>query len=126
MASILVIEDDEQIRALLKQILERAGHEVLEAPDGNKGLRIYRKNLPDLIITDIIMPEKDGLETIRELRKMNPDVKIIAVSGGGFIHSDYYLDMAKRFGAFSILAKPFTPAEVLNAVNQLLQKGEIR
>jgi len=126
MAHILVIEDDEQIRVLLRQILEREGHEVLEAPEGDKGLKIYRENLPDIVITDLLMPGKEGLETIRELREVNPDVRIIAVSGGGQISPDLYLDLARKLGAFLTLKKPFTRMEILGAVDLLLQNGEIR
>jgi len=126
MAHILVIEDDEQIRVLLRQILEQEGHEVLEAPEGDKGLKIYRENLPDIVITDLIMPGKEGLETIRELREVNPDVRILAVSGGGKISPDLYLDLARRLGAFLTLKKPFTRMEILGAVDLLVQNGEIR
>jgi DNA-binding response OmpR family regulator len=125
MAWILVIEDDDQIRALLRQILKKEGHEVLEAHEGKKGLRMYRENRPDLVITDMIMPGKDGVETIRELRRWNPDVRIIVVSGGGLISSDFYLDLARRMGVFLTVNKPFTRTEILNAVNRLLQnEGE--
>ena len=125
MARILVIEDDDQIRALLRQILKREGHDVLEAPEGKKGLKIFMENKPDLVITDMIMPGKDGVETIRELRRGNPDVRIIAVSGGGLISSDFYLDLARRMGAVLAVNKPFTRMEILDAVNRLLQnEGE--
>jgi YesN/AraC family two-component response regulator len=83
MANILIIDDDQQILNMLSQILKRAGYGVVEALDGKQGLKLYRENPTDLIITDIIMPEKEGLETIMELQRDFPDVKIIAISGGG-------------------------------------------
>jgi len=82
-ACILVIEDDVQVRALLKKLLESEGYTVLEAENGNIGIRLYHENSVDVVITDLIMPEKEGIETIRELRKIAPQIKIIAISGGG-------------------------------------------
>ena len=95
MPNILVIEDDVQVRTMLRIMLEEAGYEVQEASDGKEGLSLFRQKHFDLIITDIIMPEKDGMETIIEMRHDYPDVKIIAISGGEFIIPDHYLDTAK-------------------------------
>jgi CheY-like chemotaxis protein len=102
--------------------LEGAGYEVAEAPDGTQGIRLYRQQPCDLVITDIIMPEKEGLETIRELRRDFPDVKILAISGGGRIRPDEYLPLAKKFGAHRTLAKPFEQKELLEAVQELLEE----
>jgi DNA-binding response OmpR family regulator len=120
MAKILVIEDDEQIRSLIKQILEKEGHYIFIAPEGEKGLALYKDKLPDLVITDIVMPGKEGLETIMELKSINPDTKIIAISGGGKVSPETYLDLAKKFGAIVALKKPFTRLEITNSVNMLL------
>ena len=120
MKRILVIDDDVQVRQMLRQMLEREGYEVVDAPDGKEGIRLYRDEPADLIITDIIMPEKEGIGTIFELRREFPGVKIIAVSGGGrFVHKNDCLDLcrAKGIPAFS---KPFDRKELLEAIQKLL------
>jgi len=117
---ILVIEDDEQMCSMLKRVLENAGYTVIDAPDGKAGMKLYRENGADLVITDLIMPEKEGIETIRELKQDNPDVKIIAISGGGIIKSEDYLQIAERLGVQRTLAKPFKNEEILEAVNELI------
>lgn len=121
MAHILVIDDDDQIRKTLRAVLEREGHEVVEAPDGKVGMRIFQDKGADLVITDIIMPEKDGIETILELRKDYPDAKIIAMSGGGEIEPRVYLRFASQLGALRTLVKPFEREELLTAVQELLE-----
>ncbi len=118
--SILVIDDDEIIRHLFRDILEREGYTVLDAPDGNKGLKQYRENPTDLVITDLIMPNKEGIETIRDLRREFPDIKIIAVSGGGRIGPDSYLQMARNFGALHALTKPIDRKTLLKTVEEVL------
>ncbi len=117
---VLVVDDEEQMRSMLRQVLESAGYEVMEAPDGNVALWIFKEKPADLIITDIIMPEKEGLETIIELKQDFPDVKIIAISGGGHGNKGQYLDMAKKMGADNTLAKPFEKEELLKTVHNLL------
>src|SRR4030042_230547 len=113
MQRILLIEDDDQYRALLRKALEEAQYEVIEAPDGMVGLQRYRQNSCALVVTDIFMPEKEGLETIMELRKITPGVKIIAISGGGLRGkyagikgANLALESAKHFGADCVLLKP--------------------
>lgn len=96
---IIIIDDDDQIREMLMEMLVREGYEVLPASNGKEGIRLYRERQTDLIITDIVMPEKDGLETIMELRKDFPEVKVIAMSGGGRNGPESYLQVAKRLGA---------------------------
>ncbi len=120
MATILVIEDDEQIRSLIKQILEKEGHYVLLASEGEKGLALYKENMPDLVVTDIVMPGKEGLSTIIDLKRKNPDVKIIAISGGGKVSPKLYLNLAWKFGALVTLEKPFTRMEIINTVKMML------
>ena len=120
MASILIIDDDAQILKMLRQILERESYDVTGASNGKQGLRLYRENPTDLVITDIIMPEKEGIEIIIELKRDYPDVKIIAISGGGRINPEDYLDIAKKLGANRIFAKPVERKELLNAVRELL------
>ena len=121
MARILVIDDDDQIRTTLHQVLDLEGHEVVNASNGKEGIKLFEENGADLIITDILMPEKEGLETIMDLRKDFPDVKIIAISGGGQIDANSYLSMAKQFGALRTLPKPFELEELLDAVRELLE-----
>ncbi len=120
MARILVIDDDPQIRTLLRKILERAGYEVIDAEDGVAGTDLYRESPTDLVITDILMPGKSGWEAILELRRDFPDVKIIAISGGGKLGPFSYLMMAKRFGARHIFSKPLQRNTLLAAVNELI------
>jgi CheY-like chemotaxis protein len=115
MASILIIDDDPQILDMLGQILEREGHEVVDASNGKEGLKLYRENP-----TDLIMPEKEGIETIMELRRHFPDVKIIAISGGGQIDAEQYLSMAQKLGVQKTFAKPVVRAELLKVVRELL------
>jgi CheY-like chemotaxis protein len=120
MAKILVFDDEPSILLMLKKMLEKAGHDVDVALNGREGLEMFEKNKPDLLITDIIMPEKEGLETIFELRRKYPDLKIIAISGGGRIGPDGYLPGAKLLGANAAFSKPLVPREFLQTVSSLL------
>jgi two-component system, chemotaxis family, chemotaxis protein CheY len=120
MAVILVIEDDDHLRGLLREVLSRAGHEVHEAANGELGMRRFNANPADLVVTDIIMPDKEGLETIMELRREHPSVKIIAISGGGAKLDAQYLPTAKALGADVTIEKPFEPREVIEAIGRLL------
>jgi CheY-like chemotaxis protein len=120
MALVLVIDDDETIREVLRGILEVAGHEVLEAADGESGLDLHRRHQPALVIADIIMPEMDGLEVIRELRRMSPDVKVMAVTGYDEKGAKGYLALAEEYGAHRTFNKPVDPDEIEQAVIELL------
>ena len=120
MPRVLVIDDDEQLRALLHEILERAGFEVMEAAHGAEGLRLYRAQPADLVITDLIMPEKEGVETILELRRDFPNARVIAMSGGGRQAGRDYLRMAEQLGAKRTVSKPFSRQQILDAVRDLL------
>jgi CheY-like chemotaxis protein len=119
MAKILVIDDEPAILLMLKKMLEKAGHKVDTASNGNEGIILFEKNKHDLLITDIIMPEKEGMETIIELRKKYPDLKIIAISGGGRINPEGYLPGAKLLGANMVFQKPLIQKEFLEAVAML-------
>ncbi len=121
MGKILVIDDDEQLRIMLKQLFERNGYEVITASDGEKGIRLFNETGADLIITDLIMPEKEGLETITELRRTHPDLKIIAISGGGRVKPDDYLKLAESLGATRSFVKPVDRDVLLTAVNELIE-----
>ena len=120
MARILIIDDESQIRSMLRLMLERVGYEIAEAPDGVEGIRKYRENPADLIITDLIMPNKDGIGMIIDLKKEFPKVKIIAMSGGGVNRPEGYLDGAKKLGASRTLTKPIDRDEMLKAVKETL------
>lgn len=122
MAEIIIIEDETALRGMMRKILEAAGHTIRQAANGNEGIQLFRERPPDLIITDLFMPEKDGIETIQELREI-ADVKILAVSGGATIGPDDPLSDAELFGADSTLAKPFTFQELQEKVEELLQGG---
>ncbi|MFH1943232.1 MAG: response regulator [bacterium] len=122
MARILIIEDEVEIRKVVRKFLETKGYEVLEADNGTMGLDIFHRERVDLVITDIIMPQMEGLETIQKLRRHSPDVKIIAVSGGGRIGPDNYLNLAKKFGASRTVEKPFDLKRLLRTIEQLLSK----
>ncbi len=117
---ILVIDDDDQIRGMLKELLELEGFEVLEAKNGEEGVKLFFENPVHLIITDIIMPIKDGIETILDIKEAYPDAKIIAVSGGGWYGTAIEFDMAQKLGART-LKKPFQKKEILNMIEELLQ-----
>lgn len=120
MALILIIEDDADIRDMLAELLAVEGHEVDVAQDGLQGLAAFHRHPADLVITDIVMPEQEGLATIRQLSREAPGVPIIAISGGGRVDSREYLEMASVMGASMTLAKPFSHSDILSAVQRLL------
>ena len=121
MARILVIDDEPLVRQMLEVRLTRAGHEVVTAPDGEEAIAVHNSQAAELVITDIFMPEKDGLETIQELRRETPELKIIAVSGGSRIGNMDFLKMAAKFGASAALYKPLDYDELLQAIETCLQ-----
>jgi DNA-binding response OmpR family regulator len=120
MQLILVIDDDHAVRLTTQMILEDAGYEVICAVDGEQGLRVFERTSPHVVITDIIMPNKEGLETIMQIRSHGSKTPILAVSGGGRIGNADFLQMAGQLGANEILAKPFKPQELVAAVRRLL------
>lgn len=127
MPRILLVDDDDLLRGALHKTLVHAGYEVEDASDGASALKAYQRHLPpDLVLTDIIMPNGEGLETIMAIRKLDADVKIIAMSGGGVGRSDDYLSLAKKLGATTILAKPFTGPDVLAAIAAVLAGSDGR
>lgn len=120
MATILVIDDDTQMRRMMNRVLSQAGHTVHEAANGRLGIDSFRTHHPSVVVTDILMPEQEGIETIRTIRREAEETRIIAVSGGGYSHNMLFLDMARQLGADLALAKPFRAAELLDAVTRLL------
>ena len=121
MAQILVVDDELDIRIMLKKMLERDKHNVSLADDGSSALKFLTEKQPDIMITDLIMPDKEGIETIMEVRKKYPAIKIIAISGGGRMGPTSYLHLAKGIGANHTLTKPFSQTELLSAVEDLLK-----
>ncbi len=120
MAHILIIDDEPQIRIMLQKLLESEKYKVTVAANGKEGIKRYHENPADLIITDLIMPDKEGLETIGELKKAYPDVKIIAMSGGGKGKPDGYLRMAKQLGAMQTFVKPIMKEALLKSIKSLI------
>ncbi len=121
MAKVLIIDDDTQIRKVVRKSLEREGHLVIEACNGAEGIEAFKRQPTDLVITDIIMPEKEGIETIKELTKEFPGIKVIAISGGSqHLAPELWLNVAKCLGAVRILTKPFTYEELIDVVNSVL------
>ena len=120
MRSVLLVEDSESLRSLISRVLHLAGCDVQLAVDGGEALRLWNTHSFDLVITDIVMPNSDGLQLICEIRRQQADVKIIAISGGGYMKSSHYLDLAQKFGADYCLLKPFTVGEILETVELAL------
>ena len=120
MKTILLVDDDETFRKAQAKVLERAGFKVVLAENGLKALEAFQESHVDMVITDIIMPEIEGLETIQKLRQINRNVKIIAISGGGRNTPDDYLILARKLGAMRSLSKPYTATELLAAIDELM------
>ncbi len=120
MKRVLVIDDDYQVRKMLRKMLEKEGYEVLDAIDGTHGIALHKESPADLVITDLIMPEKEGIETISEMRDDFPELKIIAISGGGLVSPDPYLRLAKDMGAHDTFPKPIKKEELLSSMQRLL------
>jgi DNA-binding response OmpR family regulator len=120
MATILVVDDDDAFRAMLRETLERAGYEVRDASNGEIALEIDRATPCDVVVIDLVMPEKEGLETILELRRRRSHTKIIAISGGGNSNPRRNLAIAERLGARRTLTKPFSRGELLLAIDHVL------
>lgn len=116
MQKILVIEDNAIVRNTVMRILQSAGYEVVTANDGLQGISAFRREHPDLVISDIIMPEQEGIGTIRQILGEKPDAKIIAISGGGRIGNTDFLQIARKMGARDVLPKPFDPDELLSRI----------
>jgi DNA-binding NtrC family response regulator len=124
MGHILVIDDDAAVRSLTAEALRQVGHRVSEATDGKDGLARFRADGADLVITDLVMPVKEGIETIMELHREFPDTKVIAMSGA--LHSHDYLQLAGKLGALRTLSKPFTIDRLLSAVENALGASSLR
>ena len=119
MSSILVVDDDPSVRCVVTEMLKIEGHKVVSAPDGRGVLGLMSRHDIDLVITDLIMPEKEGLETIADIKRES-DLPVIAISGGGKIGPTNYLESARFFGADAVLAKPFARRDLVDTVSSLL------
>jgi DNA-binding response OmpR family regulator len=122
MARILIIDDDPDTRSMLEDVLKSANHQTVTAADGKEGLKEYLANPTDLVITDMFMPDRDGFETIVELRKQFPKLSIIAMTGKD--SATDILSIAQILGAAEVLQKPFTPAQLLSAAEKALRRVE--
>lgn len=121
MPRLILVEDDPQVRGMLSETLAQEGYEVVEAANGREAVKLYREKPAELVITDIIMPEQDGVETIHALRKEFPDVKVIAISGGSAnIRGDYLLGTANALGAIKTFNKPVDMNDLLQTVKDIL------
>jgi CheY-like chemotaxis protein len=118
--SILVVDDEAELRDLVSRVLIDAGYKVVCAADGQEASRALSRAAFDLILTDVIMPEKDGMQVISEARRMRPDMRIVAMSGGGHLARDQYLKMAKALGAHAVLEKPFGTEVLVETIHSVL------
>lgn len=125
MAGILIVEDDKDLREMLKSSLLKRKYTVLEASNGKEAFLRFKSSVVDLIITDIIMPEEDGLKVIMQLRELKPEVKIIAISGGGKAGPGNYLNLARALGADEIFTKPFSVTNLLTRIDSILEKKQL-
>lgn len=119
--SILVVDDEAELRDVVSRVLMDAGHRVTTAVDGKEAIARMGGEAFDLILTDVIMPEKDGMQVITEARRKQPQVRIVAMSGGGHIPRDQYLRIASGLGAHAVLAKPFTSRELIDTVTAVFE-----
>ncbi len=120
MPSILIIDDDDSLRDALRRTLHKEGYTIMEANEGGRGLKEFASSAADLILLDMFMPDKDGIETIMELRRTHPGARVIAMSGGGFKGTVDVLHVAKKLGVRQTLSKPFTREQLLEAVSEEL------
>jgi CheY-like chemotaxis protein len=126
MARVLVIDDDEELRTLMKAMLVGTGHQVHEAVDGLEGLRMFEQHRSDVVVTDINMPGMDGHEVITTFRKRHPGVPIVAISGGGSVSKDDLLLSAARLGATEVIMKPFEFRQFVGAVERAVETRRSR
>ena len=124
MPGILVVEDDKELREMLKISLIRHKYTVLEAADGKEAITHFKPSITDLVITDLIMPDEDGLKVIMRLREIKPSLRVIAISGGGKVGPGSYLNLAKALGADAIYSKPFSINELIAKIEQLLDSEQ--
>lgn len=117
---ILIVDDDDMMRAFVKELLSMHNFIITEAANGKDGLKQFRDNMPDLVITDIIMPEMEGISFIRALRDINKDIPIIAMTGNVHGRMEEYLEISSQLGADTVLRKPVKAKEFLDAIDELI------
>ncbi len=122
MAGVMIVEDDASLRQLLREAFENRKFTVITAADGREALRKFKPSVVDVVITDLLMPEEDGLVVIMKIREMKPAVKLVAISGGGKAGPGSYLQIAGKLGADLLLAKPFLPTELVMKVRALISQ----
>jgi len=120
MPGVMIVEDDLSLRELLREALEKRKYTVITASDGREAMLKFRPSVIDMVITDLLMPEEDGLSVIMNIRKVKPETKIIAISGGGKAGPGSYLNIAKTLGADHVFSKPFLPSELVQKVREIL------
>jgi DNA-binding response OmpR family regulator len=125
MPGVLIVEDDKELREMLKLSLLRRNFTVLEAENGKAAITHFKPLITDLVVTDLIMPEEDGLKVVIKLRELKPSIKIIAISGGGKVGPGSYLNLAKALGADAIYSKPFSINELIAKIEQLLDNEQL-
>jgi DNA-binding response OmpR family regulator len=125
MPGVLIVEDDRELREMLKMSLQRRGFTVLEAENGKDALSRFKPLVTDLVVTDLIMPEEDGLKVVIKVRELKPSIKIIAISGGGKVGPGSYLNLAKALGADAIFPKPFSINDLVAKIEQLLDNEQL-
>jgi DNA-binding response OmpR family regulator len=121
MPGVLIVEDDKELREMLKLSLSRRNFTVFEADNGKSAIAHFKPTITDLVVTDLIMPEEDGLKVVIKLRELKPTIKIIAISGGGKVGPGSYLNLAKALGADAIYSKPFSINDLIAKIEQLLE-----
>jgi CheY-like chemotaxis protein len=126
MPGVLLVEDDRELREMLKMSLKRKGFSVQEAENGKEAISHFKPLITDLVVTDLIMPEEDGIKVVIRLRELKPTIKIIAISGGGKIGPGSYLNLAKALGADAIYSKPFSIKDLVSKIEQLLDNEQLR
>ena len=124
MPGVLIVEDDKELREMLKMSLQRRGFAVQAAENGKEAISHFKPSLTDLVVTDLIMPEEDGLKVVIKLRELKPAIKIIAISGGGKVGPGSYLNLAKALGADAIYSKPFSIKDLIVKIEQLLDNEQ--
>jgi CheY-like chemotaxis protein len=124
MPGVLIVEDDKELRKMLKMSLLRRNFTVLEAENGKAAITHFKPLITDLVVTDLIMPEEDGLKVVIKLRELKPSIKIIAISGGGKVGPGSYLNLAKALGADAIYSKPFSINDLITKIEQLLENEQ--
>jgi CheY-like chemotaxis protein len=126
MPGVLIVEDDKELREMLKMSLLRRGFAVQEAENGKEAISHFKPLITDLVVTDLIMPEEDGIKVVITLRELKPSIKIIAISGGGKVGPGSYLNLAKALGADAVYSKPFSIKDLIVKIEQLLESEQLK